>query len=59
MSFKRVWDNNIRELLFAKFLPAYNKSKLAFYLYYKQFYNIFIRYNIYLSLFKLRNNKGL
>jgi hypothetical protein len=32
MSFKRVRDNNIRELLFAKFLPAHNKSKLASYL---------------------------
>jgi hypothetical protein len=32
MSFKRVRDNNIRELLFAKFLPAHNKSKLVSYL---------------------------
>ena len=59
MSFKHVWDDNIKELLFAKFLVVYNKSKLAFYPSYKQYYNIFIKYNICLSLFKLRNNKGL
>jgi len=32
MSFKRVRDDNIKELLFVKFLPAYNKSKLVSYL---------------------------